>query len=180
MVVAIEQATDTSEQGDAEDFGILDQGVWSAVAHQGLPAIEGDIEGAYCSSTWHTGTDEEGSATLEIFLLLKGYCQRLYREAETVQMFTVEEEETRVYMYDEEQGTGYDSMQPFGVDVQPIGGWIRRRARLDQQSDHCSLHPPPRPVKWVNAKSLRLEIRGNRGLGERVTSPHGINTPGLT
>ena len=61
--------------------------------------------------------------------------------------------------------TGYDRMQPFGVDDQPIGGLIRRRARLDQQSDHCSLHLL-RPVKWVNAKSLSLEIRGNRGLGE--------------
>lgn len=73
-------------------------------------------------------------------------------------------------MYDEEQGTGYSSMQSFGVDDQPIGGWLRRRARLDQQSDHCSLHPPPRPVKWVNAKSLRLEIRGNRGLGEMTSA----------
>ena len=54
LVVAIEQAANTSEQGDAEDFGILDQGIWSAVAHQGLPAIEGDIEGAYCGGSWHT------------------------------------------------------------------------------------------------------------------------------
>ena len=53
LVVAIEQATDTSEQGDAEDFGILDQGIWSAVAHQGLPAIEGDIECADCGGSRH-------------------------------------------------------------------------------------------------------------------------------
>ena len=46
LIVTIEQATNTSEQGNAEDFGILDQGVWSAVAHQGLAAVEGDIEGA--------------------------------------------------------------------------------------------------------------------------------------
>ena len=46
LIVTIEQTTNTSEQGNAEDFGILDQGVWSAVAHQGLAAVEGDIEGA--------------------------------------------------------------------------------------------------------------------------------------
>lgn len=64
LVVAIEQAPDTSEQGDAEDFGILDQGIWSAVAHQSLAAIEGDVEGAYCDGSWHTWIVEEGSATL--------------------------------------------------------------------------------------------------------------------
>lgn len=54
LIVAIEQTTDTSEQGDTEDFGILDQGIWSAVAHQGLPAIEGDIEGANRGGSRHT------------------------------------------------------------------------------------------------------------------------------
>ena len=53
LVVAVEQAPDTSEQGNTEDFGILDQGIWSAVAHQGLSAIEGDIEGADCGSSRH-------------------------------------------------------------------------------------------------------------------------------
>ena len=54
LVVAIKQTTDTSEQGDTKDFGILNQGIWSAVAHQGLPAIEGNIEGAYCGGSRHT------------------------------------------------------------------------------------------------------------------------------
>ena len=56
---------------------------------------------------------EEESATLKIFLILDGYYQGLYREAETVATSTVEEEETGVYMYDEEQGSGHDSVQPF-------------------------------------------------------------------
>lgn len=69
-----------------------------------------------------------------------------------------------VYMYDKEEGAGYPAI---GGDDQPIGAWIRRRARLDQQSDHAAFVLSPRPVKWVNAKALWLDIRGNRGCGQR-------------
>ena len=62
-------------------------------------------------------------------------------------------------MYDGDQGTGYPAI---GVNDQPIGARIRRRTRLDQQSDHAAFILPPRPVKWVNAKALRLDILGNR------------------
>ena len=67
-------------------------------------------------------------------------------------------------MYVEDQGTGYLAM---GMDDQPFGAWIRRRPRLDHQSDHAAFILPPRPVKWINAKTLRLDIRGNRGCGQR-------------
>lgn len=45
-----------------------------------------------------------------------------------------------VYMYVEDQGTGYLAM---GMDDQPIGAWIRRRPRLDHQSDHAAFILPP-------------------------------------
>ena len=76
-------------------------------------------------------------------------------------------------MYGEDQGADYPAI---GVDDQPIGAWLRRRARLDQQSDHVAFIFPPRPVKWVNARALRLEIRGPGGY---LASPNGTNRPGM-
>ena len=66
-------------------------------------------------------------------------------------------------MYIEDQGTGYPAM---GMNDQPIGAWIRRRARLDQQSDHAAFILPPRPVKWVNANSASARHPSNRGCGQ--------------
>lgn len=56
------------------------------------------------------------------YILYKGILPTTISRGRDSRDVQVEEEETGVYMYDEEQGTGYDSMQPFGVDDQPIGG----------------------------------------------------------
>lgn len=93
-----------------------------------------------------------------MYLILKGYCQGLYLKVETLDIFKGGRDGSTVYKYDGDQGTGYPAL---GVDDQPIGAWIRRRARLDQQSDHAAFILPPRPVKWVNARALRLDIRGH-------------------
>ena len=55
LVVTVEQTTNASETGDAEDADVLDQGHGTGVAHQRLAAIEGDIEGGGGGCDGHGG-----------------------------------------------------------------------------------------------------------------------------
>jgi hypothetical protein len=54
MIIPIENTSQAGEQGNAEDFEVLDQSSWTTLAHQGLTSLECGIEtGRCCTSTAH-------------------------------------------------------------------------------------------------------------------------------